>query len=72
METTVASPNISMKEARSRLNQKFCLNCGKPQTNKELNSCNDKKCVKILRPLYRWAHNLVYGLDPKTYVGGNR
>lgn len=61
--------NISWKEAQTRLRDSKCLNCGQPQTNKELNSCSKKVCVKVLRPIYHWARK-VSRLDYKVYIGG--
>ena len=65
------SLNVSAKEVHQRLKAKHCLNCGQPQTNTELNSCNNKDCVKALRPLYRDIRNLlnrVYSRVSLTYV----
>jgi hypothetical protein len=35
----------------------LCLACGEPATN-ELPTCNSPKCVKLVRPIYRWAHRV--------------
>jgi hypothetical protein len=64
--------NIGMKEARQRLRDRLCLNCSKPQTNKELNSCNDSKCVTECREIYKWTQKVVDHLaeaQETTYVG---
>jgi len=56
--------NIGMKEAQRRLREKLCLECGtEKQTNTELNSCSNPKCVKALRPLYRWANGVAKRLS---------
>ena len=34
--------------------QPLCLACGEKATN-QLPSCNEPKCVKLVRPVYRWA-----------------
>lgn len=64
--------NIGMKEARLRLREGKCLACGKPQTNVELNSCSDPKCIKELRPVYQWTRKIARILTSKvdtTYIG---
>ena len=56
---------MGMRLARERLfhrNEKgkptpLCLACGEPATN-QLPSCNAPKCVKLVRPVYRWAHRV--------------
>jgi hypothetical protein len=35
----------------------LCLSCGEPATN-ELPSCNKPKCVKAVRPVFRWAQRV--------------
>lgn len=37
--------------------QPLCLACGAKATN-ELPSCNEPKCVKLVRPVYRWARQV--------------
>lgn len=63
-----------MKEAQQRLRDEKCLNCGQPQTNTELNSCNRAECRKILRPVYRWAKKVANFFSDddtsKVYIGG--
>lgn len=66
------SPNISMKDAQNRLRDRQCLNCGRPETNTELNSCNRKECVKVLRPVYHWTRKVAgFFQDDNTrvYIG---
>ena len=60
----VDGPNISMKEAQTRLRDKKCLNCGQPRTNVELDSCNRELCRKVLRPLYHWTQRVAHHFDP--------
>jgi hypothetical protein len=61
MEQRESGLNITMKLAHSRLNnwegkklRPLCLNCGEKATN-ELPSCSNPKCIRIVRPIYRWA-----------------
>ena len=61
MKHEVPDSNIQAKLAHQRLHNwkngkrsPLCLACGDPATN-ELPTCNDKKCVKAIRPIYRWA-----------------
>jgi hypothetical protein len=56
---------IGAKLAYSRLHNRvngklkpLCLACGEPATN-DLPSCNEKKCVRTVRPVYRWAKHVV-------------
>ena len=66
------SLDISAKELRNRYRNQQCVACGKPQTSIELNSCNDPKCVKELRPLFRWARKVWNHLQrpqETTYIG---
>jgi hypothetical protein len=53
--------NIQAKLAYQRLHNwkngrphPLCLACGAEATN-DLPTCNDPKCVKAIRPIYRWA-----------------
>jgi len=65
--TSAPELNIDRRLARERLNNRantgqfkqdklhpLCLACGEPATN-ELPSCNAKKCVQAVRPVFRWA-----------------
>ena len=62
--------NITRQLAKERLNNcaetgqfkkdkihPLCLSCGAPATN-ELPSCNAPKCIKAVRPVFRWAQRV--------------
>ena len=62
--------NITRQLAKERLNNRvetgqfkkgkihqLCLSCGAPATN-DLPSCNAPKCVKAVRPVFRWAQRV--------------
>ena len=65
MQDAKTGAEVSMKTARERLfhlNEKskpapLCLACGEPATN-QLPSCSAPKCVKLVRPVYRWARRV--------------
>lgn len=62
LDPEAPKPEVSAKLARQRLDhvdahgkhKPLCLACGQPATN-DLPSCNEKKCRKEVRPVYRWA-----------------
>ena len=62
--------NITRQLAKERLNNRvetgqfqkgkihpLCLSCGAPATN-DLPSCNAPKCIKAVRPVFRWAQRV--------------
>ena len=57
-------PDVGMKLAHERLTHRekgvlkpLCLACGAPATNDQP-TCNEKKCVKTVRPVRRWAQRV--------------
>ena len=90
MAFTAPELNITQQLAKERLNNRvetgqfqkdkihpLCLSCGAPATN-DLPSCNAPKCVKAVRPVFRWAQRvagltLTKAIKPKPikiYAGG--
>ena len=63
---------LHAREAHARLHHRdpktgkpapLCLACGQPATN-TLPSCNEKKCVRLVRPVFRWAKHVASFMTP--------
>lgn len=64
---------LGCKEYNTRIRNNKCIACGvKDQTNRELNSCSEKSCVKDARKLFLWTRSVMRKLTSHvaiTYIG---
>lgn len=62
------SISLGMKDARLRLRGDkehplgLCLNCSKPTTAREINSCGSKECNVECKKTFRWVRSVLNNL----------
>ena len=49
-----AHARLHHRDPQTGKKKPLCLACGQPATNC-LPSCNEKKCRRLVRPIFRWA-----------------
>lgn len=66
---------LGIKDARLRIRGDkehplgLCLNCSKPTTAKEINSCGEPACNKECKKVFYWVRKVIRSLDSSVTNG---